>query len=252
MDEAYGLPLVTADTVYDTLAQMGVVAWEKLRVVNLDEYRKWKLTPRELEELEKYSPKGEVALFRKPDGELYNAFRSRLRNAITVFNLIPNPRGEEDLTIITGEWKQGTEEVVLHYPAGVPNNDDKQSDDPLAACAMRIFFEETGIEAEKVVPLSEKLVGAQTRNTTGAFQHFLGIPKLPIEQKNPPRTHESLYTKAVIMPITEWIELIHRGEVYEECALGATLQGLLYLNRIAILDMTLTKSLASLTSAEPT
>ncbi|MFA6042453.1 MAG: hypothetical protein WCV85_00305 [Patescibacteria group bacterium] len=234
-EQAYGFPLVCANNVYEVLQESGIVPWKTVEgPIPLPEYAERNLSAAERRDLGQFAPKSQAVIFCKPNnGQRYVAFRATGRNWQTTFTLLPNPHGTDDLVLLVCEWKQGIEAVSISPPSGVPTPDDCASDDPFAACAVRTLRQEVGIELERVIPLSQQLVGVSTRQLTQGYYPFLGIPKLPIVRKISKLESRGLL-KAVVMPVSEWLMLIRNGQAYEECAVGVTLRALLYLNRLPI------------------
>ncbi len=233
-ETVYGYPLVTAENVYEVLAQLGIVPWKKIgEPIPIQKYANQNLGSGERKDLTKYSPKNEAATFRHPlTGNRYVAFRSTGRNWQSTFTLLPNPNDPNDeLVIIVGEWKQGTEQVVLNPPSGVPTEEDLLDKNPFATCAQRIFQNETGIRLQNVIPLSETAIGISTRQSTQAFYPFLGITENPLE-KGSAKLDDRELLKAVLIPLSEWIKLIKQGRVLEDCSISTTFLALLYLNKL--------------------
>jgi hypothetical protein len=186
-----------------------------------------KLTDAELQEL-RYAPRVEVQFLEGPTGKKERYFRHVGRNWVTTFALLPG----DDL-IIVGEWKQGSHDVSIVPPSGVPSSADHKTSDPYGNCAKREFEEETGIILEKVIPLCTTGIPVSTRQSSQRYFPYLGIPKLPIVQKAK-KLDKTEFLKGLVISLEEWMKLIDRGMVYEDAAISITMIALRNLGRLKL------------------
>jgi len=233
MEMRFGFPLVTAETIYPVLRELGVRPWEDTRPpISVQEYLAGvagPLGPDQLVEL-KFSPRIEVSFLQNPKGRNERYFRHVGKNWATTFVLLPG-----DLVIIVGEWKQGSRDVTLVPPSGVPSNEDMKTDDPYRACAKREFVHETGIELAEVISLSNgNGIPVSTRQSTQRCFPFLGIPKKPIERK-PAKLDETEFLKGVVIPLTDWFLLLETGKVFELTSIAITYLALRNLGRLPLI-----------------
>ncbi|RJQ29461.1 hypothetical protein C4571_01290 [Candidatus Parcubacteria bacterium] len=232
METRFGFPLVTAKTIYQVLGELGVREWETVRPpLSIQEYlagNAGPLTPDQLHEL-KFAPRVEVQFLKNPAGRIERYFRHVGRNWATTFVLLPG-----DLLIVVGEWKQGSNDITLVPPSGVPSNDDMKTTDPYGACARREFTHETGIELAEVISLSNGVgIPVSTRQSTQRCFPFLGTPKEPIVRRRA-KLDETEFLKGVAIPLGEWLKLIEEGKVREDCSISTTFLALQKLGRLRL------------------
>lgn len=220
MQEQFGFPVVDATNVFDVLDGLGVRPWPHQRPpMSLEEFLEGDLTDEEKSDL-RFAPQTEVIFLEEPNGRLFRGFRSKMRNAATVFTLLPG-----DLVLLVGEWKHGTEIISLVTPTGNPSQGETLMD-----AGKREFEAETGIKLAEVISLSEP-ISSSCRQTTETFVPYLGIPEKPIV-KGLSSLDETEYLHAILMPLPEWMELIDRGSVQDAYAVVVTHLALRKLGRL--------------------
>lgn len=228
MDERYGFPLVKADTIYDVLSTLGVRPWEETRPpMSREEYISGRLSQEELAEL-RFMPSVEVTFLRNPRGKEERYFRHHGRYWATTFCLLPG-----DHLVVVGEWKQGSSDISIVPPSGVPNKDDMKTLDPYGICAKREFEDETGISIETVTPLCTKGIPVSTRQSTQRYFPYLGVAKEPIVRREA-KLDRTEFLKGVVISLEEWMKLLERGGVYEDCSYSITLLALRKLGRLTL------------------
>jgi hypothetical protein len=232
MEVRFGFPLVSAESVYDVLRELGVRPWEETRPpLSIQEYlagAAGPLSPDQLVEL-KFSPRVEVSFLKDPKDRTERYFRHVGRNWATTFVLLPG-----DLVVIVGEWKQGSRDITLVPPSGIPNNDDMRTTDPYGRCARREFFRETGIELAEVISLSNgNGIPVSTRQSTQRCFPYLGIPKKPIERKLG-KLDETDFLKGLVIPLADWLRLLETGQVFELTSSSITYLALRKLGRLQL------------------
>lgn len=225
MYEQFGFPVVDAENIYEVLADFGIRPWELIEgPMNLDEYRTGKLTEDEQGDL-RFAPKGEMILFEQPNGRSFRAFRSVGKNWATVFALFPG-----DLLLVVGEWKHGANVVSLVPPSGVPRNGETMTE-----TAKREFEDETGARLSVITPLSSlEGIPVSSRQTTQRYFPFLGTVAEPVD-RGPSSLDDTEYLAAVLIPLDEWLKLIERGQVLEDCAVSITFLALRKMGRLQLI-----------------
>lgn len=226
------VPVVGADNVFEVLENMGVRRRTLLKSpIPLDKYKSRSLSHRELMRLQ-YAPSTEVMLF-KDDPE--NPFFRIVQNSwATVFALLHVPdMSRHPLVVITGEYKHGTDQVVLVPPSGIAGEDDEGDPDRMDGLfldvARREFLEETGWELRNCYPLTERPLAVSGRKSTEHTYLYVGEvdPNKPriLEAK----TDESENLKQVLIPLPEWIKLLKVGRGIEDCSVSVTFLALMRL-----------------------
>ena len=233
-EDRYGMPVVTAATVYDVVRQQGIARWPRNGLsMSLAAYMAGTLTEEESREAERFAPGAEVVFLRKPpDGALYVGFTARLRSWASVFALLP-----DDLVPVVAEYKHGVDKVTLALPSGVPTAIERSGARPLLAAGMREFQRETGLLVHEVDTLSDPLAIAG-RNVECEFQPLIAKLKKPIGLV-PEKPDKDPNLLAVLFPLKEWLYSIRHkhGDALqiEDSAVSTTFLALLQLGRIEIL-----------------
>lgn len=229
MEMVYDFPLVTAETIYPVLGELGVKPWEECRpAMPREEYISGKLTAEELAEL-RFMPSVEVTFLRDPKGHAGRYFRHHGRFWATTFALLPN-----DHVIIVAEWKQGSTEVSIVPPSGVPTKEDMKTHDPYGSCAKREFEQETGLRLREVIKLGTKAIPVSGRQSTQRYFPYLGIVEEPVVRREA-KLDSTEFLKGLIMPLTEWWKLLaEMGAVYEDCSYSVTILALTKLGRLKL------------------
>jgi len=227
MTTHYGLLVVTADTIFAELEQRGIRAWLQRRPpLDLAKYATGDLTDAQQNELERFAPQAQATFLTTPQGEHYTGFRTVGKNWATVFSLIPNPSEQNDpLVPIVGEWKHGAEVMTLSPPAGVPGKEDARFLRPMEQCAQREFEEETGLTLLNLTALSDCGIPVSGRQSTPLFFPFLGKVKEPIQPKQY-KLDGTEHLQPMLIPLSEWLQLIELGKVLEASAIVVTYMAL--------------------------
>jgi hypothetical protein len=222
----YGFPVVT-DNIFKVIDDLGIKPWPKVRPTqDLKEYLAGDLDPAAREEADRFAPKAEVVFLENPKGGTFRGYRSVGKNWVTVFTLL------DGLIPITVEFKHGSEDICLVPPSGVPARKDFESQNPMENCAKREYLEETGIELDRLILLSNPKGNAVSpRQNTQRYFPYLGIPKLPVAQ-----THQKLdkneLLKIILVPLNYWLRLIKENQIVDECAITCTFRSLQVLGKI--------------------
>lgn len=211
IETRWGFPIVTAENIYQVLAELGIKPWPRIEPpISLEEYLKRDLTEVQRSEL-RFAPKAEVVFLQKPNGGSYTGFRSVGKNWSTVFTLLPG-----NLVPVVGEFKHGAERIVLATPSGVPGKAEAGITDiveKMKACAKREFQEETGIPLEEIALLcGPDGLPASTRQSTERIYPFLG----KVEEGftlGKSKLDENEFLKLVLVPLEEWMKLIEEGKI---------------------------------------
>lgn len=230
MKSKYGFPIVNAKNIFQVLKNYGIKKWLHVQPpMDLDDYLASNLTKEQLEEVRRFAPKREVVFLQNTKGGTFRGFRSVAKNWVTVFCLLP-----DDLVILTAEFKHGSEVICIVPPCGVPERKESDLVDPMTACAKREFLEETGIELEEVIPLSNTEGNSVSpRQTTQRYFPYLGIPKMPMVWKEQRLDHNE-FLKVILIPLKDWLTLIKNNMIIDECATTVTFRALQYLGRLEI------------------
>lgn len=230
MKTKYGFLIVNASNVFKVVADLGIKKWPPIKPsMDLKDYVAGDLTLEQREEVERFAPKGEVVFLENPKGKIFRGFRSVAKNWVTVFSLL-----EDDLVVLTAEFKHGAEVICLVPPSGVPGRKDFGFEDPMMECARREFWEETGIELEELILLSSSEGNAVSpRQTTQRYFPYLGIPKMPISQTKQ-KLDRNEFLQVLLIPLKEWLDLIRENKVVDECAITCTFRALQHLGRLEI------------------
>lgn len=228
IETQWGIPVVTAGSIYQVMAQAGIRPWQETEpVVSLDEYLKRDLSDDQRAEL-RFAPKTEVVTLQTPKGNAYRGFRTALKPWATTFCLLPG-----DLVPIVGEFKHGAFTISLAPPSGVLGKEDKGD---MSLCAAREFTEETGIALRNVVGLSgPDGIALNCRHINQRYFPFLGFAELRIDPGKS-KLDENEFLKLVLMPLKDWLALIEVGEVHEECSIGTTYLALRNLGKLQLIS----------------
>lgn len=230
MKTKYGFPIVNASNIFEVVADLGIRKWPYIKPpMDLKDYLAGDLTLKQREEVDRFAPKSEVVFLEDPKGKIFRGFRNIAKNWVTVFSLL-----EDDLVVLTAEFKHGAEVICLVSPSGVPGRKDFGFEDPMMECARREFWEETGIELDKLILLSGPEGNAvSARQTTQRYFPYLGIPKMPIFQTKQKLDHNE-FLRVLLIPLKEWLDLIAKNMIVDECAITCTFRALQHLGRLEI------------------
>lgn len=225
MDTAYGYPIVTAENVFDVLKELGVTAWRHIApITTLEEYRQGNLSENQRAEL-RFAPTVEVLTLQGPE-ETFRGFRTVGRNWTTVFALLP-----DDLVPLIGEYKHGTDEILLVPPSGVPSRTDLETGDPMSTCAKREWEEETGLQLKYVLPLQPKGLAIAGRQSSVRYFPYLGEVEEPIV-RGASKLDANEKLAMVLMPLQEWLRAIDHLPGMESSGVTTTYLALRHLGRI--------------------
>lgn len=225
MDTAYDYPVVTTANVFDVLRELGIDKWQHTAPVRtLDKYRQEELSESQRAEL-RFAPTVEVLTLQGPS-ETFRGFRTVGRNWTTVFALLPG-----DLVPLVGEYKHGTDEVLLVPPSGVPSKADLELDDPMAACAQREWEEETGLRLKYVLPLQPKGLAIAGRQSSVRYFPYLGEVEEPIV-RGASKLDANEKLAMVLMPLQEWLRAIEYLPGMESAGVTTTYLALRHLGRL--------------------
>lgn len=217
METKYGIPIVRARDVFKTLETLGIRPWPKIETLPLEKYKERNLNSDQLRELERFCPKIEVGIFEDPKHRPFANFCPNWRSntGTHVFTLLP-----DSLIPIAASFRHGAEVISLILPGGMLEPDDIS----LAQRAKDEFEEETGIQLAKVIPLTnEQDLGTPLSSQQTSFRAcgFWGIPVYPLVI-NPPKLGDTEFLRTVLIPLSDWLELIETGQVYEASPIVST------------------------------
>lgn len=184
--EQYGLPVVTAETIFDCLRSNG-------------------------------------SKRRKPIGE--GVKTGKTRSVIFVLMPPGDSAPPDDLVLVSWERKRGAVILVHPSFSKAPSEEDRAAKDPMAACAARAFEEETGIPLGKIW-VGEKLlsmgnaggipVGWSNSQRSFTYCGRAAEPMVRLE----PKLDEKRKMPLVLMPLTEWLKLVCSRELPHGFAIG--------------------------------
>lgn len=221
--KAWGIPILTLDNYQELKNDPGLQPWGHANpVIDLDKYKELDLSDEQRGEL-RFAAKTEVVSLLNPKGGIFRGFRTVMKSWATTFCLLPG-----DYIVIVAEWKHGAEVLTLVPPSGVPSKIDEGSMDN---CARREFVEESGIALERVMPLTPNGLPIASRGLTTRFHPYLGIPKMPLKI-GPSKLDQNEHLKLFLVPLQDWIAMIHAGMTNEECAVSVTYLALERLGRL--------------------
>jgi 8-oxo-dGTP pyrophosphatase MutT (NUDIX family) len=223
-------PVVTADTIFEVLENLGIRQWDKMGpTVPVEEYLQ-RFSEKQRAELpeRRFIPKTEVVFLKQPNGFPFVGFRSVGRDWATTFILL-----EDDLVPVVGEFKHGVEKVIIVLPSGIPGKKDGTGTalERMTNCALRETQEEIGMRLDRVESLTTMPLPVSSRQYTSCFWPFLGYASN--QDIGPSTLDSSEHLKMVLVPLKEWMKLIERGEV-EDCGASVTLLALRRLGRLTL------------------
>lgn len=209
--EQTGFSILTADNLYDQIAQLGITKKQILYSVDFKQLDMDKLSDDQRAQL-RFAPVNEV-VFLEGSEDLW--FRTRARDWACTFVVLPG-----DFIPLIAEFKHGANIISITPPAGVPRRDEA-----MATCAKREFEEETGILLDRVEPVSgTRGFPLSGRKLTETAFPFVGFPQFTsngslVMQERRLDATENLLT--FLMPFAEYWNFL--GEQYEnECGSYAT------------------------------
>ncbi len=202
MKTKYGLPIASADNVFDVLKSIGIVKWRTSdNPMSVSDYLKQELSLEEKRNL-KYLPKIEVATFVDPKGKFFRGFRSVGYSGSVVFTLLPG-----NLVVVCAEFMHGCEEVILDLPGGMIEPGENPS-----IRAKKEFEEESGVMLKDVISLGSTGTTPVARQFNSRNYSFIGVEIDPIvvEKQN---LDENEYLGVVLVHLDDWLKLIDRERV---------------------------------------
>lgn len=184
--EQYGLPVVTADTIFDCLRNNG-------------------------------------SKRRKPIGEGVRA--GKTRSVIFVLMPPGDSAPPDDLVLVSWERKRGAVILVHPSFSTAPSEEDRQSKSPMIACTARAFEEEAGITLGKIWN-GEKLLSmghsggipAGWSNSQRSFA-YCGWAE-PVARRELKPDDEKKKMPLVLVPLTEWLKLVCSRDTPDGFAVG--------------------------------
>lgn len=217
----YGLPVVSAESIFETLKQLGMANWEKAaESMPIDEYLKKNLSLEQIKEF-KYLPQIEVAFFFDPGGKIFRGFRSSVEDhGVVIFTLLP-----DGLVPVTAEFRHGCEEIILDLPGGMVEKKENVAD-----CAKREFEEESGIILKEIIRLSPVGTPLFARQFKLRNFSFVGIVDDPVRVQKQKLDNEE-YLSIVLVPLNDWLRLIDMERV-DSHSVVTTLMTLRYLKYV--------------------
>ena len=216
----YGLPVVSKDTIFFVLNDLGLKVWQPIKEpVPLEQYEQRSLTESQRKELE-YAPKIEVTTFLTPQGNPWHGFRTVGRHGIVVFCLLP-----DNLIPICAEFRHGCEVISLNLPGGIYASENPEE------CAHREFEEEIGIYLEKLIALTPHGVPLDARRVNMRNFSFIGIPSNPIAVKDQ-ILDKNEFLQRLFIPLDDWLYLIEEGLVQDGYSIITTFLALRKLKKI--------------------
>jgi len=220
LTKKYGLPVVSKNTIFPILNDLGLRAWQPIeKPVPLERYKQGNLTESQLKELS-YAPTVEVVTFLTPCGNSWRGFRTIGKHGTVVFCLLPG-----NLIPICAEFRHGCEVISLNLPGGVYTTEKPEE------CAKREFEEEIGINLKELIPLTANGIPLDARRTNMRNFSFLGIPTDPIAVKNQ-ILDENEFLKSLLIPLDDWLQLIEENLTQDGYSIVATFLALRKLKKI--------------------
>lgn len=223
-EQRFGFPVVRLATIEAFVNQSSARRWQFIKAIPADEYLRYDLSAVQQEEVRRFFPHMEAAIFRNPAGEFQTYFRQQRKRRYTlVFSLLPG-----DLVPATVSFRQGKERILLLLPGGMVDPGESP-----AACAEREFLAEMGILLERVdllgypsgLPPHAQLVGDLVWN-------YLGTPALPIVPKAS-RLEQGEFLDKMLVPLDDWVELLTGSPYAEPNSITTTFLALKHLGRFS-------------------
>lgn len=221
MTKKYGLPVVSKDTIFPVLNDLGLKVWKPIeKPVPLEQYKQGNLTEAQKKELI-YAPQIEAVTFLTPRGDQWHGFRTISRHGTVVFCLLP-----DNLIPICAEFRHGCEVISLNLPGGVVYTTEKPEE-----CARREFEEEIGINLKELTPLTTRGVPLEARRTNMRNFSFLGVPADPITV-NAQTLDKNEFVQRLLIPLDDWLRLIEDDMVQDGYSIITTFLALRKLKKI--------------------
>ena len=234
MKQKYGFPVVNTNNIYQVLSELGIKPWLSIKEpMPLEEYKKTGLNRSQINEIEKFSPKIEVELFRTPRKETFAGFRATwpYGAGVHVFTILPG-----DLVPIAAEFRHGAKVISLILPGGVVDSKDNLAS--RMSQAKKEFEDETGILLKRIDPIETQDTSGiplSARQINQRSSGFLGIVRHPLQFKNIDLDYNE-FLKVVLIPVKDLLQLIMRGQVKDSSPIISTFMALYKTGRLALLE----------------
>lgn len=156
-----------------------------------------------------------IQRWERPDGKETDFVIMGHRNVAIIL-----PITREGNVVMIREFKQGAEEVVNALPAGVADFEKEKPED----VAARELREETGYEAERIIPLGFHFMNDRSMETRVFGFVALGCTRVGEQHLDAEEEIEVVEVSA-----TRWLAMTRNGEVTEPGAIVATFRAQEYL-----------------------
>ncbi len=236
MDTLYGFPILRPDEVFPWLTKQGVGPREiSVGPKSIESYIANGLTPKQ-EKAMHFAPTGMAMEFADDPGNPF--FYTLGKPWSNVFIPIPLGEGRWEYVVLVGEYKHGQHQntaggVMVTLPGGgwEKGDSDQLTPESFADKAKYEVREETGLNLARLVPLSKHPHAVSGRNNSEVCMSFIGFAKTPIVPG--PLQHEKTeIMRPFLMKITDWLEMISRGDGIQNACADTTLLALNYMNKI--------------------
>lgn len=240
MEQYLGWPVVTAESCFEVIRELGIRSWPKTQEPEpLDLFLSY-ATEAEREECHRFGPRSFVARHLDPRRRVpFNGFRTLFKPSAVVFALV------DGMVPMTAEWKHGNNRVTIVPVAGVPGK--KEADlstlaERMRATAFREWEEETGTTLAYAIPLAPSYgIYSAVRPAEIRYFPFLGEVQRPIE-RGATKFDEDGDIAMVLFPLEEWLLLIENPDLWdanpefglEMCARDVTYAALRELGRLRL------------------
>jgi hypothetical protein len=225
----FGIPVITAANYLEVGAELGVTPWRRVTdAVAFEEYAQRDLSSVQRSEL-RFAPKNEAVVFEQPNGKAFTSFRTRRNNYAGTFVLLPG-----DFVVLTIDFMQGLETIIVGPACGVPSKADLQTTFPMQTCARREFQEETGLTLATIEPLTENPlvgVGVSGRNDTQLCYPFWGEVEQPVVRREQ-ELDDTEHLVLVTMQLDEWLKFLRQGRNFNASSTTMTLLALMRMGMV--------------------
>lgn len=127
---------------------------------------------------------------------------------------------EKNEVIAIRQFRPAANEIVIEIPGGCTNG----GEDPTVV-ARRELLEETGYEASDVIPLMTRM-WPEPASCFTSFGLFLALGCRKVAET---KHDEVELMEVIVVPLNEWIDMIHRGEIRDGKTITATFLALPHL-----------------------
>lgn len=151
--------------------------------------------------------------FRLPGGKIIDYFNwGSVANPIIVF-----PLTQDNKVVAIRQFRYGANEVLIEFPGGCPDKGE--------ATPLKELEEETGYSAESFV----KLGPARWFEPAECLTSYIPLLALGCKKTGKSKLDETEFIKTFVIPLPEWIAMIHRGEILDSKTIAITFLALLHL-----------------------